>query len=158
MTQPPIVLHDFQSQRPEHHAEQGAILEWIAAAHARAEITLRQPGSADERAEITRKLRKLVLRFGCSTDRIQTRNSALDDFTHTDWERMRIFQLDRFPAGRPCSDRSRFYREVTFDAFQGFYAGESEPPGALIHVTCTTSVARPQSLSATSRWAPLGET
>jgi len=137
MTQPPIVLHDFQSQLPRHHAEQGAILEWIAAAHARAEITLRQPASADERDEITRKLRKLVLRFGCSTDRISTRNSALDDFTHTDWERMRIFQLDRFPAGKPCGERSRFYREVTLDAFQRFYAEESEPPGALMHVTCT---------------------
>jgi hypothetical protein len=49
MTQPPILLHDFQSQLPRHHAEQGAILEWIAAAHARAELTLRQPETAGER-------------------------------------------------------------------------------------------------------------
>ncbi|MDR3672831.1 MAG: 3-oxoacyl-[acyl-carrier-protein] synthase III C-terminal domain-containing protein [Holophaga sp.] len=80
MTQSPILLHDFQSQRPQHHAEQGVILEWIAAAHARAEITLRQPASDGEREEITRRLRKLVLRFGCSTDRISTRDSALGAF------------------------------------------------------------------------------
>ena len=137
MTQPPILLHDFQSQRPRHHAEQGAILEWIAAAHARAEINLRQPETAGERDEITRKMRKLVLRFGCSTDRISTRNSVLDDFTHTDWERMRIFRLDRFPAGMPCSERSLVYGEVCGPAFERFYAEETEPPPVLIHVTCT---------------------
>jgi len=137
MTQPSIVLHDFQSQRPKHHAGQGSILEWIAAAHAQAEITLRQPDTAEEREGITRKLHKLVLRFGCSTDRISTRNAALDDFTHTDWDRMRIFQLNRFPAGKPCGERSRFYGEVVGDAFDRFYAGEADPPDVLIHVTCT---------------------
>jgi predicted naringenin-chalcone synthase len=141
MTSSPILLHDFQSQRPRHHAEQGVILEWIAAAHARAEISLRQPASAGEREEIARRLRKLVLRFGCSTDRISFRDSALDDFTHTDWERMRIFQLDRFPAGKPCAERSRVYREVTGPAFDRFYAEEADPPPALIHVTCTGYVA-----------------
>lgn len=141
MTRPPIVLHGFQSQTPKHRAEQGAVLEWIAAAHARAEITLRQPGSAAERDEITRRMRKLVLRFGCSTDRISFRHSALDDFSHTDWERMRIFQLDRFPAGKPCGERSRFFQEVSGAAFDRFYAEEADPPGALIHVTCTGYVA-----------------
>jgi len=137
MTQPPILLHDFQSQRPRHRAEQGAVLEWIAAAHARAEITLRRPETAGERDEITRKLRRLVLRFGCSTDRIGARFSVLDDFTHTDWERMRIFRLDRFPAGLGCAERSRLYGEVCGQVFERFYAEEAEPPPALIHVTCT---------------------
>lgn len=135
--QSPIVLHDFQSQQPEHHAGQGVILEWIAAAHARAELTRSQPASEAEAEATTRRLRKLVLRFGCSTDRISTRNAALDDFTHTDWDRMRIFQLNRFPAGKPCGERSRFYGEVVGAAFERFYAQETDPPGVLIHVTCT---------------------
>jgi predicted naringenin-chalcone synthase len=137
MTHPPILLHDFQIHRPRHQAEQGAILEWIAAAHARAEITLRQPATDGEREDITRRLRKLVMRFGCSTDRISSRGANLDDFTHTDWERMRVFQLDRFPAGKPCGERSRVYREVSGLAFERFYAEETDPPAAIIHVTCT---------------------
>jgi predicted naringenin-chalcone synthase len=159
MTPSPILLHDFQSQRPEHHAEQGAILEWIAAAHAQAEIACQQPAGAEQREELTRKLRKLVLRFGCSTDRISTRNSALGDFTHTDWDRMRIFQLNQYPSGRPCADRSRFYQEVCGQAFERFYAEETEPPGAILHVTCTgyVSPSGAQRLVARRDWGRVTE-
>jgi predicted naringenin-chalcone synthase len=137
MTRPPIFLHDFQNQPARYRSDQGAILEWLAAAHAQAELTLQAPATEEARAAITRKLHKLVLRFGCSTDRIAFRNSALEDFTHTDWDRMRIFQLRTFPAGKPCGERSRFYGEVSGAAFEQFYAGESVPPDVLIHVTCT---------------------
>lgn len=137
ITQSPILLHDFHSQRPEHRAEQGDILEWIAAAHAQAEITIQQPATDEEREAITRKYRKLVMRFGCSTDRISSRSSALDDFSHTDWDRMKIFQLNKYPSGKPCKERSRFYREISGLAFEKFYAEETEPPSVLIHVTCT---------------------
>jgi predicted naringenin-chalcone synthase len=137
MTQPPIFLHDFQSQQPKYHSEQGAILEWIAAAHAQAEITLQAPATDEARETLSRKYRKLVMRFGCSTDRIGFRNSALEDFTHTDWDQMRIFQLNQYPSGRPCGERSRFYREISGLAFEQFYAEETEPPPVMIHVTCT---------------------
>jgi predicted naringenin-chalcone synthase len=137
MTHSPVLLHSFQSQPPKHHSGQGSILEWIAAAHAQAEITLQKPATDEAREAITRKYRKLVMRFGCSTDRIRSRNSALDDFTHTDWDRMRIFQLNDYPSGKPCGERSRFFREVSGLAFDQFYAEETEPPPVLIHVTCT---------------------
>ncbi len=141
MTRTPIILHDFQSQRPDHHADQGAILDWIAAAHTQAEWTLRQPASEAEREAIRRKVTKLVLRFGCSTDRISTRNAFLDDFTHLDWDRMRIFQLRRHPSGLPCAERSRFFREISQRAFERYYGPGAEPPAVLIHVTCTGYVA-----------------
>jgi len=138
MTNPlPVFLHAFKNQQPEYHAAQSDILEWIAAAHAQAEITLQQPGTDVEREAITRKYRKLVMRFGCSTDRIGSRNAALVDFTHTDWDRMRIFQLNKFPSGKPCGERSRFYGEISGLAFDRFYAEEAEPPSVIIHVTCT---------------------
>jgi len=137
MTRNPILLHDFQCQPAAFHSDQGAILEWIAAAHAQAEITIQKPATDEARETITRRLRKLVLRFGCSTDRIAFRNSALEDFTHTDWDRMRIFQLNQYPSGKPCGERSRFYSEISGAAFEQFYAGETEPPAVLIHVTCT---------------------
>jgi predicted naringenin-chalcone synthase len=137
MTQLPVFLHDFHSQPAEFHSDQGAILEWIAAAHAQAELTLQQPATVEAREAITRKFHKLVLRFGCSTDRIAFRNSALVDFTHRDWDRMRIFQLNKFPSGKPCGERSRFYQEISNAAFEAFYAEATEPPPVIIHVTCT---------------------
>lgn len=137
MTQLPILLQGFQNQPPAHQAAQGDILEWIAAAHAQAELTLQRPDTEEARETLTRKLRKLVLRFGCSTDRISTRGAYLDDFTHTDWDRMRIFRLNEFPSGGPCGERSRFYGEVCGRVFEAFYTDELEPPPVIMHVTCT---------------------
>ncbi len=137
MSHSPVLLHSFQSQPPKHHSGQDSILEWIAAAHAQAEITLQKPATDEAQEAITRKYRKLVMRFGCSTDRIRSRNSALDDFTHTDWDRMRIFQLNEYPSGKPCGERSRFFREASGLAFDQFYSEEADPPPVLIRVTCT---------------------
>lgn len=154
MTGLPIFLHDFQTLPAKYHSDQGTILEWIAAAHAQAEITLQQPATEEAREAIIRKFRKLVLRFGCSTDRIAFRNSSLEDFTHTDWDRMRIFQLNQFPAGKPCGERSRFYHEISGEAFEQFYADVSEPPSVIIHVTCTgyVSPSGAQRLVASREW------
>jgi predicted naringenin-chalcone synthase len=137
MAHPPIVLHGFQSQPAQYRSGQGAILEWIAAAHGQAELTLQQPATDEAREAIIRRFHKLVLRFGCSTDRIAFRNSALADFTHTDWDRMRIFQLNKFPSGKPCGERSLFFREISGSAFERFYEEVTEPPPVIIHVTCT---------------------
>ena len=132
-----LLLHDFQSQPPGFRLDQGAILEWLAAAHGEAELTLQQPATAEARAAILRKYRKLVLRFGCSTDRIAFRSSCLDDFSHTDWERMKLFPLHSHPSGRTCEARSRFFSEVCGAAFERFYPEGQTPPAVLIHVTCT---------------------
>lgn len=154
MTRTRLFLHDFHSRPATHHSDQGAILEWIAAAHAQAEITLQKPATAEEREVLTKRFRKLVLRFGCSTDRIASRNSFLDDFTHRDWDRMRIFQLNEFPSGKPCGERSRFFSEISGAAFEDFYAEDTTPPAVLIHVTCTgyVSPSGAQRLVARREW------
>jgi predicted naringenin-chalcone synthase len=159
MTRTPVFLHDFQSQPARYHSDQGAILEWIAAAHAQAELTLQQPATEEEREAIIKRFRKLVLRFGCSTDRIAFRNSSLEDFTHRDWDKMRIFQLNRYPSGKPCGERSRFYREISGEAFEQFYAEETEPPAVMIHVTCTgyVSPSGAQRLVASRDWGRFTE-
>jgi predicted naringenin-chalcone synthase len=136
MDQPPLLLKDFRSLPLKHAADQHAILEWIAAAHAQAECVSNPPLDAQGREEVTRLHHKRVLRFGCSTDRIRTRQAALDDFTHRDWDRMRIFSLNEAPSGRGCAERNLFFQEVVSEAFQRFYEGDSAPD-ALIHVTCT---------------------
>ena len=135
MPAPFLRLHDFRILPLPHQAEQRSILDWLGAAHARAECAARQ-AEGDAAEAIRQRLRKLVLRFGCSTDRIRTRSSALDDFTHTDWGRMRIFDLDRFPAGRGSEARGEVFQEVTGEAFRRAYREDSAPE-ALIHVTCT---------------------
>ena len=132
-----VLLHDFQSQPPGFRLDQGAILAWLAAAHAQAELTLQQPATSQAREAILHRYRKLVLRFGCSTDRIAFRNSCLDDFTHTDWDRMKIFPLPQHPSGRSCGARSRFFSEACGAAFERFYPDDLLPPAVLIHVTCT---------------------
>ena len=159
MTKTSIILHGFQSRRADHHARQGDILEWIAAAHAQAELTLQKPASEAEREAIRRRYHKLVHRFGCSTDRIGTRNAFLDDFTHTDWDRMRIFPLDRFPAGISCGERSRFFQEVSERVFEEYYAKVQDPPSVLIHVTCTgyVSPSGAQRLVARKDWGRVTE-
>ncbi|GLH72222.1 chalcone synthase [Geothrix limicola] len=154
MARVPIHLHDFQIQPARYHSDQATIVDWIAAAHAQAEITLQAPPTDEARETLVRKFRKLVRRFGCSTDRIAFRNSSLEDFTHTDWDRMRIFQLNKFPSGRPCGERSRFFSEISGEAFEQFYAHESEPPPVIIHVTCTgyVSPSGAQRLVASRDW------
>jgi len=134
--QPTLLIHDFRSLPLDHVADQRTILEWIAAAHAQAELTLHPPLTEAERDTLVQRYRKLVMRFGCSTDRIQSRQSALSDFTHGDWRAMRIFALEEAPSGRGCAERSLFFQEVAEDAFRRFYE-EDGPPDALIHVTCT---------------------
>ena len=142
MTRTPIFLHDFQSQRPQHHAEQGAVLEWIAAAHAQAEITLRRPDSREEREEIVRKLRRLVLRFGCS--------HRPDQPALLGPGRLHPYRLGPdadLPAGPvPGRDALRRAQPVLPGSqpappWTGSTRRRPSPPGALIHVTCTGYVA-----------------
>jgi len=73
-----------------------------------AETTLQRPGTTEEQELLARRLRKLVLRFGCSTDRIAFRASALEDFTHTVSHDLRspvtsiLLGVDRIEAGMPA--------------------------------------------------------
>jgi predicted naringenin-chalcone synthase len=82
-------------------------------------------------------MRKSVQRFGCGVDRIAQRYSCLEDFGHTDWSRMRIFDLPAHPSGKSAGARSDFYAQVVNETFEKFYLEEATPPPVIIHVTCT---------------------
>jgi predicted naringenin-chalcone synthase len=131
------ILYDFRSLPPKNRGSQKQGLEWLAHAHAKAEGILRSELSETERSALEARIRKIVFRFGSATDRIEFRNSALDDFSHQDWGAMRIFDLDRHPTGKSATARSEFFSEVVNQAFTRLYLEESVPPSALIHVTCT---------------------
>jgi len=143
MPLPPVVLHAFQAHLPGHAGTQDEILDWLAAAHARA------AGDGDEG-----RYRRLVRRFGCGPDRIEARRAYLEDFRHRDWPRMRIFDLDRHPAGSPCGERMAFFSETAERILADLYAGEEAGPGTLVHVTCTgyASPSAAQRLVAARGW------
>jgi predicted naringenin-chalcone synthase len=135
------ILGDFRILRPRHRGSQSDALEWLAAAHARAEETLHPSPTDDERAEVDRRVRRTVMRLGAASDRIVQRGSVCDDFTHRDWHRMRVFPLHTRPSGAGASERARLYAEEVEAAFETLYAAEDTSPDVLVHVTCTGYVA-----------------
>ena len=140
-----FILTDFRPLSPRFRVSQGAALDWLAAAHERAESrNARENGPFD----FGSRLRLLLRRFGCSPEKIGHRGSALEDFTHQDWEKMRLFSPQYSAAGAPLSERNRVFQEAAIEAFDQWYPKEAggeqgrsvfaeRAPSELIHVTCT---------------------
>jgi predicted naringenin-chalcone synthase len=143
----PIFLHTFRCLLPAHSTPQAAIHDWLALAHAIAQ-------NRNEPAVAAVRLRRALDRFGCDPEQIARRFHALEDFTHQDWARMRIFNLTDHPEGQGLSARMAYFAEVTSDVFATLYNDEAVPPDHLIHVTCTGYVApsAAQRLAASKGW------
>jgi predicted naringenin-chalcone synthase len=135
------VLCDFRVLAPEYRGDQQRAFDWLASAHAEAEVALRTAQGQSAPEDLRRRMRRLVLRFGSMTDRIQFRGTVLGDFSHQDWSQMRIFSLAAEPGGARCGERTNLYADVVEDAFERFYAGQDSAPDVLMHVTCTGYVA-----------------
>ncbi len=129
------ILYNFNVQLPAHRGTHEYDMRWLATAHAKAEEVL--TGGETKQADLQPRMEKLLRRFGCSPKHIGYRYSELDDFTHTDWQQMRIFNLEAAPAGRSIDVRNQFFAETVNRAVERFYAEESEPPTDLLHITCT---------------------
>ncbi|OFZ18502.1 MAG: hypothetical protein A2X94_00735 [Bdellovibrionales bacterium GWB1_55_8] len=124
---------NFKPIRPRYESSQEHSLEWIARAHAQANVT--KESNAQEDLE---KMRRFANRFGCSPRHIFERGHELEDFLHHDWERMRLYQLLRTPSGPDSSERTRVFEELAKDMFDRAYSSRDEGcPAHLIHVTCT---------------------
>ena len=74
-----FVLTDFRPLSPRFRVSQGAALDWLAAAHERAES---RNARENVPSDFGSRLRLLLRRFGCSPEKIGHRGSALEDFTH----------------------------------------------------------------------------
>ncbi len=140
-----FILTDFRPLNPRFRVPQGEALDWLGEAHERAQ---HQAAGEEVSSEFGSRLRLLLRRFGCSPEKIGHRNSCLEDFTHRDWERMRLFSPRESAAGAPISERNRVFQEAALDAFQRWYPEKTEEglknsleaeraPSELIHVTCT---------------------
>ncbi len=148
-------VHAFRPRRPDFESTQESGMEWLAAAHSVAESTARAaqrtegepqnslaPSAASELFEVDSfhaQMKKFLHRFGCSPDKIGKRGHMLEDFTHLEWSRMRIFNVSKTAAGADVGARNAFFQEAALRVFDDLY--ESTPrhdaPADLIHVSCT---------------------
>jgi predicted naringenin-chalcone synthase len=133
-------LVDFRAMRPRHSADHAEGVKWLAQAHAKAESLLK-PDPDFDRDAFARMMERHILRFGCGPESLARRGHGLEDFLHLDWDRMRVFNLDRHPAGAGMGARMEVFSEIADAAAEGFFQEGSEPPDDIIHVTCTGYVA-----------------
>lgn len=129
-------LTQFRIVRPEYEKSQEEAIAWLAEAHAYAERSAGVPRS--ERVESLPDLfRKLIVRFGCSPERIGWRGHELDDFNHADWDKMKIFNLDQAPEGLSMGVRQRMYDQLVRAKCERLFENATALGRDLIHVTCT---------------------
>jgi predicted naringenin-chalcone synthase len=115
------LLSDFRVILPRYRSSQEETIQWLISAH---EVS--QSGLA-----------KIVSRYVCKPTRVAHRYHALEDFTHTRWSDMKIFDLTKNASGSDMTQRMKFFAEVSNETFRRFYAEETTPPDEIIHVTCT---------------------
>jgi predicted naringenin-chalcone synthase len=130
-----MLIKGFASKLPRYCRPQHEAFEWLAAAHARAAAT--ESGREETLARWQERATQLVRRYSCSEEHIGWRRSDIEDFTHADWPRMRIFNLHENPRGRGLNVRSAFYAETANHAVESLFAEDSDAPSDLIHVSCT---------------------
>jgi predicted naringenin-chalcone synthase len=130
-----FILKGFSAVLPPHHRPQEEGFEWLVEAHARAAATFE--GSEDALQKWRSRISRMVLRYNCATEHIGQRRSNLEDFMHTDWQRMEILNLLESPQGKGLAARSQFYAETANRVVEELFAGDIEPPSDLLHVTCT---------------------
>jgi predicted naringenin-chalcone synthase len=131
----PIVIKGFAAESPRYCRPQHEAFEWLAAAHARAAAT--ESRREDSFEKWRERIAQLVRRYSCAEEHIGWRRSEIADFMHTDWQRMRIFNLHESPLGRGLHARNAFYVETAGRVVESLFAGDQEPPSDLLHVSCT---------------------
>ncbi len=104
-------------------------------AHARAAATFE--GREDSLVKWRKRMSRMIRRYNCPAVHIGRRRSNFCDFTHTDWRHMQIFNLLESPSGKGMGVRNRLYDETASRIVEELFAGDSEPPTDLLHVSCT---------------------
>jgi predicted naringenin-chalcone synthase len=116
-------------------------LDWLARAHAGAQALLVGLDAAD-RDRFARKIARLLDRVGASSGAIATRASVLPDFVSGDSGATVLYDTAQagpgsYPRGKGASARLEVFTRAVDDYFAAEYAGETDAPDDLIHVTCT---------------------
>lgn len=130
-------LGDFRVIRPEHSAGHEESVAWLSRAHAKSESVRRRGEEGFDPEAFRRSMERHVRRFGCGPDSLSRRGHDLPDFLHFEWEKMRLFALDRDASGAGMAARMEVFAEIADRRAEAFYPEGEDPPRDIIHVTCT---------------------
>ncbi len=133
----PPILHRFQMTRPPYEVDQKNSLGWLAKVHTLAEKNLRKEDPQFSENSFLAEMNTAMDRYGCSPAKLGKRTSALKDFSHDQFEQMKVFNVEQNPRGATFGERMNFYSEAVWKMMQAAYESETEAPDNLIHVTCT---------------------
>lgn len=128
-------LVDFTSIAPKHSRPQQDGMAWLARAHTQAESLLTKDLKFDREA-FHEKMKKLIHRLGSGAS-IGSRSFEIDDFSHSDFSSMSVFDLRKHPAGLGASARMEFFSKSTLGVMERFYPAGHKAPQGIVHVTCT---------------------
>ncbi len=147
-----LILRGFRELLPPYQRPQEEGFEWLVEAHARAAATFE--GREDGLQKWRQRISRLVSRYTCAAEHIGRRRSNFEDFMHTDWGRMKIFNLHESAQGKGLGFRNRLYAETANRVVEELYADDVDPPSDLIHVSCTgyASPSPIQRLIESKRW------
>jgi predicted naringenin-chalcone synthase len=130
------LLARFQSTRPRYEFTQAAGLEWLAAAHAEAEATLKRLDEK-QRSRFASSITRVLRRVACQPDKISKRGHSVADIGGAEWDDGVLYNVRREPRGRGAEARTKLFAEITDAYFETEYSAEPVLPDDLIHVTCT---------------------
>lgn len=133
------LIEDFRILRPHYTASHEESVRWLSSAHAKSESVLCGPDFAIE--PFRRSLERHITRFGCGPESLGSRGHDLEDFLHLEWERMRIFNLDKDARGAGMYARMDVFSEIANRVLETFFPEGESAPTEMIHVTCTGYVA-----------------
>lgn len=133
-----FLLGAFRSLLPRHRPSQAETLEWLARAHARAEVhAARLEGRPLEEDACIGAMRRRLERFGCGSDRISSRGHELDDCSHVRWDEMEVYDLAEHATGAGTRARTAVFGRIARATFARLFAEVEAAPRHLLHVTCT---------------------
>jgi predicted naringenin-chalcone synthase len=133
-----FLLGDFRALRPRHEPSQSETLEWLANAHARAEMCqAATEGRPFEEQAFLEKMRKRLDRFGCGSDKVASRGHELEDCSHLRWDEMEVYRLNARAGGEGMSARTKAFGRIASGALSKLFVEVDVAPRDLIHVTCT---------------------
>lgn len=123
-----------------HHLRQSDGIEWMKAALRRAAQTRPTP-------DLDRALRYYDVLARRSA--VERRVTALEDYAHRDWDRMRLHTAPASGDGQaaapppalwfeaPLEGRMETFAETATDLARDAFADDAEPPDAVLQVSCT---------------------
>ena len=134
----PLYLHDFRVALPAYRGAHGDVVRWLAAAHARAEATLKKGDPDFDAAAFHRQMERHLRRFAPSPETVGFRYSDIGEFNDEDFGGKTLFPVDTQPQGAGTGARMDAFAGMAERAVTRLYQeGGATAPDELLHVTCT---------------------